>query len=142
MNQRLQSAAETYFDNNLLGKVAWNRIPSMVKEKALVTAMNDVNAYIGLLSTPSILISESLPFTFYQIAVYDWALYLVEHKDEIESKMAAGMTSVVQKRVDGFGAESYERQRSATGDAYNDLMMGSRAGRYLRLIPTEHTIIR
>lgn len=135
------STADEYYALNLLGAASWTALSDDTKESALATAELDINAYLGVDSVEEEVIREEAPFSFYQCAVFEWALYLASNTEEIVRRLSKSMDNVTMRKVDGFGSEAYG-QATKDSDAYNDLIKRSRAGRFLRAIHTDHRIIR
>ena len=135
------STADEYYALNLLGAAAWTALSDDTKESALATAELDINAYLGVDSVEDEVIREEAPFSFYQCAVFEWALYLASNTEEIIRRLNKSMDNVTMRKVGGFGTEAYG-QATKDSDVYNDLIKRSRAGRFLRAIHTDHRIIR
>ena len=135
------STADEYYALNLLGAASWTALSDDTKESALATAELDINAYLGVDSVEDEVIREEAPFSFYQCAVFEWALYLASNTEEIIRRLNKSMDNVTMRKVDGFGTEAYG-QATKDSDVYNDLIKRSRAGRFLRAIHTDHRIIR
>lgn len=133
--------ANDYHALNLLGAASWTALSDDTKESALATAELDINAYLGVDSVEEKVIREEAPFSFWQCAVFEWALYLATNTEEIVSRLNKSMDNVTMRKVDGFGTEAYG-QATKDSDVYNDLIKRSRAGRFLRAIHTDHRIIR
>lgn len=135
------STADDYYAHNLLGAAAWAALTDETKESALATAELDINAYLGVDSVEEKVIREEAPFSFWQCAVFEWALYLASNTEEIVRRLNKSMDNVTMRKVDGFGSEAYGKA-TKDSDVYNDLIKRSRAGRFLRAIHTDHRIIR
>ena len=133
--------ANDYHALNLLGATAWAALTDETKESALATAELDINAYLGVDSVEKKVIPEEAPFSFWQCAVFEWALYLATNTEEIVRRLNKSMDNITMRKVDGFGSEAYG-QATKDSDVYNDLIKRSRAGRFLRAIHTDHRIIR
>ena len=134
------STAE-YYALNLLGAASWTALSDDTKESALATAELDINAYLGVDSVEDEVIREEAPFSFYQCAVFEWALYLASNTEEIIRRLNKSMDNITMRKGDGFGTESYG-QATKDSDVYNDLIKRSRAGRFLKAIHTDNRIIR
>lgn len=135
------STADDYYAHNLLGAAAWAALTDETKESALATAELDINAYLGVDSVEEKVIREEAPFSFWQCAVFEWALYLASNTEEIVRRLNKSMDNITMRKVDGFGSEAYG-QATKDSDVYNDLIKRSRAGRFLRAIHTDNRIIR
>ncbi len=135
------STADDYYAHSLLGAAAWAALTDETKEMALATAELDINVYLGVDSVEEEVIREEAPFSFYQCAVFEWALYLATNSEGIANRLNKSMDNVTMRKVDGFGTEAYG-QATKDSDVYNDLIKRSRAGRFLRAIHTDNRIIR
>lgn len=135
------STADEYYALNLLGAASWTALSDDTKESALATAELDINAYLGVDSVEEEVIREEAPFSFYQCAVFEWALYLATNTEEIVRRLNKSMDNITMRKVDGFGSEAYG-QTTKDSDVYNDLIKRSRAGRFLKAIHTDNRIIR
>lgn len=135
------STADEYHALNLLGAASWAALSDDTKESALATAELDINAYLGVDSVEEKVIREEAPFSFWQCAVFEWALYLATNTEEIVRRLNKSMDNITMRKVDGFGTEAYG-QATKDSDVYNDLIKRSRAGRFLRAIHTDNRIIR
>lgn len=82
--------------------------------------------------------------TCYQCAVFEWAIFIYQHKDAIMvifDKLGADVTSV---KVDEIGSETYWTRRGdgLQSDAYMRVFKKSPAMRFLDMIPKDIRIIR
>lgn len=138
----LASAAALYFANRLWDNDAWADLPETIQELAITTAEGDINTVLGTDNVDPDLMKDEAPFSFYQRAIFEWALFLATHKDEVarlRDKQASGITEV---RVDGFGSEKYGASGQMPKDAYSDLIYRSPAGKLLRAIVDCRRILR
>lgn len=82
--------------------------------------------------------------TCYQCAVFEWAIFIYQHKDAIMNafnNLGADVTSV---KVDNIGAETYWARATSglQSDTYMKIFKKSTAMRFLDMIPKEIRIIR
>lgn len=82
--------------------------------------------------------------TCYQCAVFEWAIFIYQHKDAIMNafnNLGADITSV---KVDNIGAETYWARATSglQSDTYMKIFKKSPAMRFLDMIPKEIRIIR
>lgn len=133
-------SANLYFSNRFWDSTAWTLLDEDVKQVVLDTAESDINAYLGTDQVDEEVIRTEAPFSFYQKAVFEWALFILQNKDEIEAQAKKSLGGVVSRKIDGFGQEVYNKA-SAAG-AFNDLIAQSPAGRMLKAIPDDRRIVR
>lgn len=74
------SMADSYFATNAFGSDVWGALTDERKTTLLTTAENDVNAYLGTTDAAEA-INAVAPFTVYQMAVFEWALYIEKIKN-------------------------------------------------------------
>lgn len=133
--------ADTYFSTNLFGKTKWEALTTENKELVLATAENDVNAYLKTFNVDSNVVKITSPFSVYQMAVFEWALFLSSNSTKIEKFMEQKGYGITSAEVSGVGKEAYSLG-SSSRPAYHTLMVQSRAGQYLNAIPNEFRILR
>lgn len=137
--------ADDYFSTNFMNRDVWNKISAEDKAILIETAENDINAALRTSNIDSNVISQSKPYTAYQVAVFEWAVYMYTNKaklNQITNNRIFGATSVT---VDGIGRETYV---SGTGNSGNNggaiisVIKNSPAGKYLGMICQDVRIIR
>lgn len=137
--------ADDYFSTNFMNRDVWNKISAEDKAILIETAENDINAALRTSNIDSKVISQSKPYTAYQAAVFEWAVYMYTNKaklNQITNNRIFGATSVT---VDGIGRETYV---SGTGNGGNNggaiisVIKNSPAGKYLGMICQDVRIIR
>lgn len=133
--------ADTYFSTNLFGKAKWEALTEENKALVLATAENDVNAYLKTFNVDSEVIKTESPFSVYQMAVFEWALFISQNLTKIEAFMAQKGFGITSTEVSGVGKEAYSLG-SSSRPSYYTLMIQSRAGQYLNAIPNDFRIIR
>lgn len=133
--------ADAYFAKNLFGKAKWEALTEGNKELVLETAENDVNAYLKTFRIDPNVIKTVSPFSVYQMAVFEWALFLSENKDDIKNFMKQKGYGLTSTEVTGVGKEAYSIG-SYRRPAYHTLMLQSRAGQYLSALQHEYKVIR
>ena len=76
------------------------------KTTLLTTAENDVNAYLGTTDAAEA-INAVAPFTVYQMAVFEWALYIEKNQELLEAVLERSTSGVSAVEVDNIGREEY-----------------------------------
>lgn len=135
------ATADTYFSKNFFGGDAWDAIDDDVKESLLNTAELDINGYLKCFRIATDCVNAEEPFTTYQMAIFEWALFIYQNKEDIQAMQEQKAFGVLSAKVDGLGQESYGSLGNQTA-AYRTMMTQSRAGQYLLSIATEQRIIR
>ena len=137
--------ADDYFSTNFMNKDAWEALDTATKELLIETAENDINAVLCTQNIDSSVISTTKPYTPYQMAVFEWAVYMTTNKarlTQLTNNRVFGATSV---RVDGIGEEEYASAMAGSGTSSNvitSLILNSPAGKYLGMIYRDVRIIR
>jgi len=135
--------ANDYFSTNFMGKDAWAAIADEDKALVLETAENDINAYLMAIYVDSGAVKVEKPYTPYQVAIFEWALYLYQNKAKIVSMVNERVGGATTIAVDGIGRNTYSQ---ATGtrepDPYTLTIMNSNAGRFLKMIYPDVRILR
>jgi hypothetical protein len=134
--------ADDYFSTNYFSADAWEAIDDDTKELLLETAENDINTYLRTTDVHEDCVVTEKPYTPYQLAIFEWALYLYSHKTEVESAMQNNAFGATAIQVDGIGRNEYNNYSSQNQDAYNTIIKKSSAGRYLNMFYTDTRIIR
>lgn len=137
--------ADDYFSTNFMNRDVWNKISAEDKAILIETAENDINAALRTSNIDSNVIRQSKPYTAYQSAVFEWAVYMYTNKaklNQITNNRIFGATSVT---VDGIGRETYVSgtgNNGNSGGAIISVIKNSPAGRYLGMICQDVRIIR
>ena len=137
--------ADDYFSTNFMNKDAWEALDTTTKELLIETAENDINAVLCTQNIDSNVISTTKPYTPYQMAVFEWAVYMNTNKaklNQITNTRIFGATSI---RVDGIGEEEYAEANAsvgATNGVITSIIKNSPAGKYLGMIYRDVRIIR
>jgi len=134
--------ANTYFATHFLGKSIWNSIDSATRPILLETAERDINAYLKTDNIEIDVVKTEPPFTPYQKAVFEWALYLYQNKDTILKNVndrSLGLTTI---QVQGIGRETKGSMSYKYGDTYTEMLKRSGAKRFLDMIYADIRIIR
>jgi hypothetical protein len=82
--------------------------------------------------------------TCYQCAVFEWAIFIYQHKDEIMSAFANASKNLTSVKVDNIGTETYwsKNEDGLQTDIYMRIFKKSPAMRFLDMIPKDIRIIR
>lgn len=137
--------ADDYFSTNFMNRDVWNKISAEDKAILIETAENDINAALRTSNIDSNVISQNKPYTAYQAAVFEWAVYMYTNKaklNQITNNRIFGATSVT---VDGIGRETYVSgtgNNGNSGGAIISVIKNSPAGKYLGMICQDVRIIR
>lgn len=134
--------ANDYFSTNFYNKTFWATISDDDKTLLLETAENDINAYLGTVEIDESVINEVKPYTAYQLAVFEWAVFISKNKDLIESNIterAMGLNSVT---VEGVGTETKAQTSSKYDDVFRSMISKSPASKYLKMIYKDVRILR
>lgn len=135
--------ADDYFSINFMGKDAWAAIADEDKALVLETAENDINSYLMAIYVDSGAVKGEKPYTPYQVAIFEWALYLYQNKAKIVSMVNERVGGATTIAVDGIGRNTYAQATGSRGsDPYNATIMNSNAGRFLRMIYPDVRILR
>lgn len=134
--------ADTYFSTNFLGKDIWEAINPTDKEMLITTAESDINAYLKWDAAEDTCIKSEAPYTSYQMAVFEWALYLYENKESIKKNIKDMNIGVTTISVDGIGQETKGGTSKRYKDTYAEMIEHSPAYRYLLMIYKDIRIIR
>ena len=133
--------ANNYFQNRVWDSSAWDGLSNEDKIKALNSSTDDINAILGTQSISKGVCMGKPPFSFYEKAIFEWALYLISNQDTISKIMSDASSGVIERSVDGFGKERYFRGKAET-DGYSQAIMNSPAGRMINAIQDDLRIIR
>lgn len=133
--------ADSYFATSFLSASAWEAIDDDDKTLLLETAERDINAYLQTNNIDEDVINAESPFTPYQTAIFEWALYLYKNKDVIEVLINDKGIGVSEIQIDGIGKEVYSNSKKPA-DAYNSMIERCPAGRFLRMIYPDRRIVR
>ncbi len=131
--------ADTYFNLSYFNKSKWAEISSGDKELLLATAEADINVYLKTSNIDLDVIRSTPPFTAYQAAVFEWALYIQQNTEMVSAVTGENLSMATEIVIDGIGKEVYDRGKR---DAYLQLIENSPAGRLLQMIFKERVIIR
>lgn len=140
MNDHLENANQ-YFSTRFWDKEPWLALSSDERRLALSTSETDINALLGTDNVEGRVIKDKPPFSFYQKAIFEWALFLVSNRDEISKLLSRAASGITERKVDGFGRETY-KDDGVDSDAYLEMIKRSPAGRMLRAIRDDNRIIR
>ncbi len=138
------SMADSYFATNAFGSDVWGALTDERKTTLLTTAENDVNAYLGTTDAAEA-INATAPFTVYQMAVFEWALYIEKNQELLEAVLERSTSGVSAVEVDNIGREEYvaaQNYSGASSAAYMQALKYSRAGQFLAALPKSLTITR
>ena len=136
--------ANSYFATSAFGNAVWGALTDERKTALITTAENDVNAYLGT-TNASEAINTTAPFTVYQMAVFEWALYIEKNQDLLEAVVERSASGVSAVEVDNIGREEYIAAQNYSGTssaAYMQALRYSRAGQLLAALSKTLTIIR
>jgi len=137
------ASANEYFASNFLRKDEWGLIPEDDLESLLATAEEDIIAYLMANEVDPDSYAETAPFTPFQKAIFEWALFLYTNKTAIRSATNKIVTGAIKIKVYEVGEEQYpEASASKRLDSYNYMISTSPAARFLRAIPKDVRIIR
>lgn len=144
MNNTVEMA-DDYFSTNFMNKDTWEALDTSTKTLLIETAENDINAILCTQNIDSSVIKDSKPYTAYQMAVFEWAVYMSTNKaklNQITNTRIFGATSI---KVDGIGEEEYAEASAsvgATNGVIASIIKNSPAGKYLGMIYRDVRIIR
>lgn len=133
--------ANNYFQNRVWDSSAWDVLSNEDKAKVLNGSTDDINAILGTQNISEGVCMGKPPFSFYEKAIFEWALYLISNQDTISQIMSDASSGVIERSVDGFGKERYFRGKVET-DGYSQAIMNSPAGRMINAIQDDLRIIR
>lgn len=136
--------ADDYFSTNFMGRDEWNKVSAEDKPILLETAENDINAVLGTSNVYPDIINQSKPYTAYQMAVFEWAVYMYTNRsklNQITNNRIFGATSIT---VEGVGRETYVSGTGGNtgGGTIISVIKNSPAGKYLNMIYQDLRIIR
>lgn len=134
--------ANTYFSTHFLGKSTWDAISNDDKAMLIESAENDIKAYLKTDNIDPDVIKTEPPFTPFQKAVFEWALYMYQNKDTFLKNVADRSLGLTTIQVQGIGRETKGNVSSKYGDTYMEMLKRSGAKRYLDMIYSDIRIIR
>lgn len=134
--------ADDYFRTNYFGADKWSAIEYNTKELLVATAEADVATALRCELDPSWAIAPTSPYTPVQMAIFEWALYLHDNKNQISRRMAGKGFGLESVEVEGIGKETYGSGSSARMGWYYSMMMTSRAGQFLNMIQRDVRVVR
>jgi len=135
--------ANNYFQNRVWDSSAWDGLSNEDKVKALNSSTDDINAILGTQNIGEGVCMGKPPFSFYEKAIFEWALYLISNQDTISKIMSDASSGIIERSVEGFGKERYFKGGAKSElDGYSQAIMDSPAGRMLRAISPDLRIIR
>ena len=135
-------SADKYFQERVWDNSAWEELSQDYKRRVLNTATDDVNAYLRTQNIGRGVKMGGPPFSFYEKAIFEWAIYLVSNRDEISKVTADAASGVIERTVEGFGKERYYYGGGKAIDGRTKAMLGSPAGRMLGAIGDDLRIVR
>lgn len=132
--------ADDYFSTNYFGSEAWAKLTTEQKIQLISTAEIDVAAALKSELDPAMVISAGQPYTYVQMAMFEWALYLHTNKAKLLKKLNSTNAGLASVEVDGVGKETYSSTKGSSW--YISCLWASRAGQFLSMIERDVRIIR
>lgn len=136
------SMADDYFSYDYMSGDVWDKIPSNTRYRLIATAEKDIIAYLKASGVDGSVINEEAPYTPFQMAVFEWAVYMYSNKDMITRNVAEKSLNVSTIAIDGIGRETKGSTSRKYMDTYNDMIARSPAARYLAMIYQDRRVIR
>lgn len=134
--------ADDYFEYNYMSGDIWEAIPTTTKACLIITAERDILSYLRTFTVDEGIINEAQPYTSFQMAVFEWAVYLHSNKDLVSKNIADKSLNISTVSIDGIGRETRGNTSSKYMDTYNDMIARSPAARYLAMIYKDYRIIQ